>query len=386
MFRFVVILSSASAALMPAQAETEFKLSTQAGLVLAAELEADGGADTEPALYELGLDARMDHYLENGVRVRLKTSFRVQDDHPSRPGYLGGFGADPAAPIGVFSGLSSQPARDQDGARGRFEDAYVQVDGGYGEARLGKGLGIAARFHEGAPSVTQYARLGSALLDPSGLNAIKTRHDLTGPSAKLSYATPRWLGVRAGLSYTPEANADGLDRRPAATLTGLRPDMENALEIAMNTVHRLDRFDAEVQTGLAWSTAEVSDRALLVYERTDTTSFGAQIARGDWHIGGSWLGSTNGSPDADYAAWSAGIGTAKYGLDWSLSYGESEDDGAGLTADGWRFGASKEVYPDIDVALVYAQDKLDAASNMSKNHAIVVEITLLHEFLNLSMN
>ena len=61
--------------------------------------------------------------------------------------------------------------------------------------------GAAARFFEGAPSALTHASISNAYLDPDGIKIIRTNHDLTGPSAKISYATPRILGLRASRDF-----------------------------------------------------------------------------------------------------------------------------------------------------------------------------------------
>ena len=74
-----------------------------------------------------------------------------KDDHPDRPGFVGRF--DTGAPLaGGYSGLSGLAPDEDTGARGRLETAYLVADGGYGELRLGKDRGVAARFHEGGPT------------------------------------------------------------------------------------------------------------------------------------------------------------------------------------------------------------------------------------------
>ncbi|MEM9055288.1 MAG: porin, partial [Pseudomonadota bacterium] len=196
----------------------DFELDGETVLVVSALGDDDQGANSEGFLAEASLVGTAESVLENGVRLRGRVALRAQKDNPLRPGFSSGFGGDLNAAPGAFSGLSNGPVPDGTGddLRGRFETAYFQIDGGYGELRLGKDQSVAARFFEGAPEVLSHARADNGLLDPTGLNGVRTRNDLTGPSTKLSYATPRLLGFRAGLSYTPEADADGLDRRPAA--------------------------------------------------------------------------------------------------------------------------------------------------------------------------
>ncbi|MDJ0922442.1 MAG: porin [Henriciella sp.] len=388
--RWIPILLAASGTIVAdvqAEPAVEFELEGEATLVVTPVSETDGDGDIDSFLSEWALNATAERVLDNGVRWRVRTALRVQQDHEQRPGFTGGFGDQVTAPIGAFSGLSAAPGRDDSDLRGRLETAYLQVDGGYGEVRIGKDLGVANRFFEGAPSVLSHARLDSPLLTPSNLSAIRTRHDLTGPSLKLSYASPRILGLRAGLSFTPEADADGLDRRPAAGLGLSAPDIENGVELALNGTHRFRESGLRVDMGFGWSSADVSDRAgLAPYSTVETWSAGTRLETGDWTFGGSLLRSDNGLPDGDYSAWSIAVSRPFSGLDWSVNYGESDDENADLGASAWQLGAAREINSSLQIGAGYTFETLETANNDSESHAIVVEITLFTDFLPLTRN
>ena len=347
----------------------------------------DEDIEVDPLLAELSLIGTTQTVLENGVRLRARGALRLQSDHPSRPGGTGGFGPDFAAPVGAFSGLSSALAIEDSDLRGRLETAYFQVDGGYGEVRLGKDQGVASRFHEGAPSSLSHARLDSALLDPTGLSTIRTRHDLTGPSAKLSYATPRLLGVRAGASFTPDASADGLDRRPQSGTGGFAPDIENAIELALNGTRRLRESGWRFDVGLGYSTADIKNSTPETYKSSvETWSAGTRIEREDWTLGLSWLESDNGQTNSDYQAWSAGLSKEAYNTDFSIEFGESTDDGAGLDSAGWRFGLGRDIDRNSRIGIAYVHDEVRSPQRNWDNKGIVVEITLSQEIVELTGN
>ncbi len=376
-------LGAAAQAVSPIEAELEAE-----SVVIITPLSDDSGlGDTQALLGELSLKGQAETVLDNGVRIRARTRLRLQTDHPLRPGATGGFGAQAGVPVGAFSGLSTAPPRQGSDTRIRLETAYLQIDGGYGELRIGKHQGIASRFHEGSKSALTHARLDSALLDPSGLSAIRTRNDLTGPSLKLSYASPRILGLRAGVSYTPEAEADGLDRRPAGA-TGLSaPDTSNAFEAALNASRKFRSADLRIDGALTWSTADVRDRAgIAPYGQVETLSAGTRLERGDWTLGGSWLASNNGLAGADYTAWSAGVSRRAYAIDWSVNYGEADDDGAAISTSGWRFVGSRALGSHTRLAIAYTHDTLENSFETSQFQGIVVEITLSQEILKFTGN
>lgn len=377
----------ASPALAQAGAPLEAEFEVEAVTLITPVADTDADSDSETILGEISVDGEVEKVLESGLRLRAKGVLRVQRDHPSRPGGIGGFGAAPIAAMGAFSGLSASPAIDSSDLRARLETAYVQIDGGYGEVRVGKDSGVANRFHEGSKSVLSHGRLDSALLDPTGLSTVHTRHNLTGPSAKISYASPRLIGIRAGASFTPNADADGLDRRPAASAGGFAPEVENALELALNASRRFRESGWRVDAGLAWSSADVSSNALTpLYGSVETWSAGTRIEKDDWTFGTSWLSSDNGLSDGAYSAWSAGVHRDIYSTEFSAEYGESTDDNASLESQGWRIGAARRFSPETRLAIAYMNDEVESPLLQQRSQGIVVEITLSQKIVRLTGN
>jgi hypothetical protein len=365
--------------------ETDLEIESVA--VITPVAEQDSEQDAETILGEISLTGQSEKVLENGLRLRARGTLRLQRDHPSRPGGVGGFGYSPLAATGAFSGLSASSPIESSDLRARLETAYLQIDGGYGEVRIGKDSGVASRFHEGAKSVLSHARLDSALLDPTGLSTIQTRHNLTGPSAKVSYATPRLIGIRAGASFTPTADADGLDRRPAATVAGFAPDTENGVELALNASRRFRDSGWRVDFGLGWSSADVTSNALTPqYGSVESWSAGTRIEKDDWTFGTSWLSSDNGLSNGDYSAWSTGLHKELYSTEFSVEYGESQDDIANLESHGWRIGAAKRFSPEARLAIAYLEDEVASPLELRQSQGIVVEITLSQKIVQLTGN
>ncbi len=365
----------------------DLELELETVTVVTPASDDDAPLDVEPLLGEVSLVGTSERVLDNGVRLRARGALRLQADHPSRPGGIGGFGNLAVAPVGGFSGLSAAtPIPDSD-VRARLETAYFQIDGGYGEVRVGKDQGVGARFHEGAKSVFSHARLDSALLDPTGLSTVRSRHDLTGPSAKISYATPRLIGLRGGISYTPDANADGLDRRPGAGTGGLAPETENAIEIAINGTRRLRDSGWRFDVGMAWSSANLENRSVLTaYDQIDTWSAGTRIEKDDWTFGVSWLESDNGRAQSDYQAWSTGVHRDAFGTEFSMEYGRSTDDGVQLDSESFRLGAARGFGKSTKIAVGYLQDRTERFAQKWESRGVVVEITLSQEIVGITGN
>lgn len=338
-------------------------------------------------LANLGFSAN--YVLMNGVEIGVTGAVEAQRDNPKRAGFSGIFppGSDPAALSGgAFSGLARGPLPEDRLDRISLETAYIYMDGGYGEARLGADEGVATRFHEGGPALFAHAGLVNPALDPDGTIISRTDHDLTGPSVKLSYASPRILGLRAGLSYTPEAGRWGLDRDPVRAFGGVpRPDIEHAVEAALNLTRRLPRSGVRLRAGAAWSQADTAfDLQPGLYGRVETWSAGGSAEFSRLRIGGSYLSSSNGiaSGRGDYSAWSASAALPFGKFETVVEFAGADDDFAGLKSDSWQLGLAWVPEPgwriaggwrDIDTKITGTAPP--APGLRGRRDGIVVEIT-----------
>ncbi|MBK8197968.1 MAG: porin [Acidobacteria bacterium] len=344
---------------------------------------------SEALLYTARGAFEMNYVLQNGAEVGFRASGGLDKDNPGRAGFSGIVGpAQPlTGPAGAFTGLARGPGFEDAGPRGRIETGYIYIEGGYGELRAGLDEGAATRFFEGAPTLFRYASLANPALDPSGLSLVRTDHDLTGPSLKVSYATPRILGVRAGVSLTPEANAPGLDRDPSRLVGGQSgPHIEDALELALNVSRRLPRSGVRIRAGAAWSQADASQAALPgIYDTVETWSAGGSLEFSSFALGASYLDSTNGFAAAgDYTALSAALRVNLGKFDTGLEYAESDDDGLGAESDSIGLSLGRNLNENIRV--VGGWQRLDtryrgnpvplAPETRETSDGIVIEITL----------
>jgi predicted porin len=364
----------------PWETETDF------GAALAIMPEAD-----EEMLARAWAGISTNRVLDSGLEIGVAGRLELQKDHSQRAGFSGvPVSTDGTGPglQGAFTGLAvGVPARDAD-ARAEIETAYAYVEGGYGQLRLGRDLGVAARFQENAPSVFTTLASGRQSLDPTSLDMVTTRHDLTGPSAKLTYTTPRLVGVRAGLSFTPKADVRGLDRDADRNLPGAAPvTLTNAVEGAVN-VSRLVRSEGvRLSAALSASTAEVDTPpyASALYERVSTWSLGANAEFETVSIGATWLNSDNGiAAGGDYESWTIGLSKSVGAYVLGAEYGHATDSLTKLEGDAWKLGVSRNVTNYAKLTLGYAENSLKSASfsdqmrQSGKNspEGIVIEITL----------
>ncbi|MEL6257641.1 MAG: porin [Pseudomonadota bacterium] len=332
-----------------------------------------GDIEAERALYELGASLSVDGVLDNGAEVGLRIVGRVQRDHPARSGFSGNLGITTAdVARGAFSGLTASVSQEDASVRAQLEAAYIYIDGGYGELLAGRDLGVSARFFEGAPNVFSHARVDTPYLDSTGIVTSRTLNDLTGPSFKVSYAAPRLLGVRLGVSVTPEVEARGLDRDPERNVGGVESiDLGPAWEAAISVSRPLPGRGPRLRAYGAVSGGQVENRRDVT-----TWSLGGNLEWTRFSLGGSWLTSNNGG-GGRYTAWTGGVGYEVLGLDWSATYSESRDDLAGLRGDGWSFGARRKFADFFEIAAGLQEQGLRRANDRrTSSLGPVIEISL----------
>lgn len=335
--------------------------------------------------------ARMaiNYVLMNGAEIGAVGGVELQRDHPARAGFSGVFPPSAGAGAssgGAFSGLARGDTPADRDLRISLETAYIYIDGGYGEARLGADEGIATRFFEGGPALFAHAGLVNPALDPTGQLIARTDHDLTGPAAKISYATPRILGLRGGVSYTPTADRRGVDRDTESDFpASSRPEIEDAFEVALNLSRRLPQSGVRLRAAAAYSQAEARfapDPTL--YGTVETWSAGASAEFSRLRLGGSYLESNNGvaAGPGDYSAWavSAAVPFGKFEAVAEVS--GAEDEFAGLTSDSWQIGLVWK--PSADWRLASGWREVDTGylnsggqipSTGGSRNGIVIEIT-----------
>ncbi|MEM1106832.1 MAG: porin [Pseudomonadota bacterium] len=368
-----------------------------AALVLAPGGEAPEGAvfdrPRERALYEVSAGLRAERLLGNGWSLGGRGALRVAKDYPTRPAGTGNLvPASVQSPAGALSRLSRGPGLAEAGPRGSLESAYLFLETGYGEFSLGRDTGVAARFHEGDVSALSSARLASPFLDPSGLAGVHTRPDVTGPSSKFSYTSPRLLGVRAGVSLTPRADTRGLDRDATGRAAPPRPELDNAVEVAVNVSRRLRESGVRLRAGLSYARAELDPPGGLegVYaSAVDQVAAGGEVSwRGGLSLGANWLWADEGlTGGGDYTAWSAGLAYDLANWRASFTYGRAEADAAGAETEALSLAIARPLTDAATIAVAWQDREVspmglaasEAGLPTANSRGVVVEITLAFE-------
>ena len=340
------------------------------------------GRDVEAFTADLFGELRFERVLENGVEIGAWIGGRVQRDHPVRAGFSGQIGPDALtfdglAPRGAFTGLTAGGVADDTDIRAQLETGFVYVDGGYGQLLVGRDFGVARRFYEGSPSVFNLHTIANARLDTSGIATLLTRNDLTGPATKLSYTSPRLLGLRLGTSYTPRANVSGVDRDPDLVVAGVaEPRLENGVEAAFNFRHRFRNWGVRAESYGAYARADLETGPLRLDTGTvEVWSTGGRLAWENLELGADWLTSDNGA--GRYRAWSIGAASRIFEIDVSAEYGCSFDDLTGFDGRAWSFGASKEFWKKVTITTgIQRQELVSATLDNRASTGPVLEMTL----------
>ena len=313
--------------------------------------------------------------LESGLRLEA----RIIADAPGRRGFRGVAGACPPgladcatttdgrAPLGAAGGISAFGAIDTDPADLVLEQAYGFVRGGWGEVSLGRDIGAALRFSDALPGGGVAFRLDNPGLDPTGVGQVRTVNDPTGPSAKLTYASPRWAGVRLGASFTPRADAIGADVSPGVDLTagGVAPDLERLGEVAVSYVRRLPgRARLSISVSHAFGDAA---NGHLGFDALSQTGATMRWEAEPWALGVAALTSNNAWAAAgDYA--SMALGVERTLNDWTLGaqIGVSDDDLANVTGENWILSLNREFGEGRRLSLGWADYRRQAPEIIDK--------------------
>jgi hypothetical protein len=344
--------------------------------------------------------ARSDTF-ENGLTVEWRAEGRFERDAPSRPSFAGVLGDCPAAnplcprltdgagavsPVSPATGLAPGGGLRQTEGFVTLEGASVSLSGPWGEGVLGYDSGAAARLDARAPTVLQRASAFTPGLDATGLVTARARNDVTGSSPKATYMSPRWLGLRLGASYTPEANQRTADFDPHFGGAGLgRAELQDVWEAAASFARQFADQGFRVRTAITYTSA-VSGSALIGFGDYEAWGAGWELETGAWTGGVRWLSSNNAwhSGNGDYEAWEAGL--VHQAGEWRIGIegGWAEDQLSGTEGASWLVGASRKINDNLDLGLAWTSAEADVpvligpsrSDTNAENDGLVVELTI----------
>jgi hypothetical protein len=338
---------------------------------------------------------------ESGLTVEWRAEGRFDRDAASRPSFAGVLGDCPAAnalcprvagaggflsPVSPATGLAADGPLADEEVLGSIESASVSLSGPWGEGVIGLDSGVAARLDARAPTVLQRVSASSPGLDPTGLVTTRARNDVTGPSAKVSYMSPRWIGFRLGGSFTPKADQRGADFDPGFGGAGLgKAELENVWEGAASFARQFAQQDLRVRAAVTYVAAS-SSSMVIGFGDYEAWGAGLELEKAGWTGGVRWLSSNNArnSGDGDYEAWEVGL--VRQGDKWrfGIEGGWSEDRLTGTEGASWLVGASRKVNEHVDLGLAWTSAEADlpvllgpsVSHTNARNDGLVLELTV----------
>jgi hypothetical protein len=151
-------------------------------------------------------------------------------------------------------------------------------------------------------------------------------------NTKITYYTPRFSGVQAGVSFTPALNSTGLN--VANENSG---SFENHIGLGLNYTGSFNGVDVGV--GAVYSRAD-ADAAVGTVATDDISAYaiGASIGFSGFTVAGSWGDNGDSGALDDNSFWDVGLG---YGMGpWSVSVGylkaEAKADGTNMPTQDFR--------------------------------------------------
>jgi hypothetical protein len=310
------------------------------------------------------------------VTLTWRLAAAYERDAPSRPAFAGVLGACSTedvfcprvasgaiflSPISPVTGLAGAGLRLEEDGFATLERASVSIEWPEGEIILGADEGAATMLDARAPHVLSRVSATSSGLDPTGLVVTRAANDVTGNSPKATYLSPRWLGIRLGASYTPEANLRGRDFDPDAGGVGLaNAELEEAWEGAVSFARQFAEQDLRVRAAVTYSSAS-SGAGLAAFSDYEAWGAGLELEQGEWTGGVRWLSSNSAwaSGNGDYEAWEAGLvhdsGEWRFGIEG----GWAEDRLSGIEGTSWLVGASRKITDNVDLGVAWAAADAD---------------------------
>ena len=379
-------------------AETGWETSVDVVLVASAVDDDNAAAPAADALMASALlSISREDTFDNGFTLGWRLAGRYERDALSRPAFAGALGGCSAAipacsgiggllPVSPATGLAAGGALlDEDGFV-TLETAAVSLLTPWGEGVLGADAGVAARLDARPPTVMRRVSVLSTGLDPTGLSVTRSRNDVTGSSAKASYMSPRWLGLRVGASFTPEASLRSADFDPDAGGAGrATADLENVWEGAVSFARQFAEQDLRVRAAVTYSTAE-SGAGLAAFGDYEAWGAGLELEHAEWTVGARWLSSNNAweAGSGDYDAWE--IGLVRQEGDWRFGFeaGWASDELTATEGVSWLAGVGWNVNEHVNLGVAWASSEADLpvaagpglGHTNARNDGLLVELSV----------
>ena len=305
--------------------ETEFEVEADLDGLMAFD---DAHAPRSGPFADLSVRASSETLTDRGWRYGVQTRLRLTSTDGRRglsgPGFNGPI--ESGLPVtGLLSGLSADSGLDVADSRLFVDQAQLYLQTRWLRAQIGPGETAARQEASSSLHVFRLARAQGGMIDPSGLNLADTTLSLADGSTGLSVQTRRLLGLRASVSYAPQADPCAQQCHPSGPEV-LRADLSSVWSLAASFDRRIPSSGVRWSASLGYETAQAEQDPRLVFD--DPWLVRADVARqaGDVSLSLSVLTGAEGFQGAGYD--SVGLNLAYEASDWlygaELGYGRSE--------------------------------------------------------------
>ena len=246
----------------------------------------------------------------------------------------------PCPDQGLVTGLFAAPGFDGAQARAGLHRAEIFVRHPYGQVRAGLTDTAAGLERPARVRAFRLAGADGPLADPSGRGLADTGLSLTQPAPGVSLQSRRLAGVRAAVSYTPDADACGLDQcRPAATAGGIGEIWSAAVSFDRRSPSSSVRWGAYAGA----ESGALDGPAGPQFEAPWTASLAVVREEGGVTLAARWLASNDGLSSGRYEAVS--ITAALEAGDWlyAIEAGHGASDAFAVSAASFVIGVSRFV-------------------------------------------
>ncbi|WP_162140958.1 porin [Fodinicurvata sediminis] len=228
--------------------------------------------------------------------------------------------------------------------------AYVYASGGFGRVHFGADRSAMYRLYEWTPTAgwgVDFTGHDDGVASLNGLKYPTSAPYIANNELMLTYITPRFSGIQAGVSFAPDTGPRaqaGSDQRFITDTTALgNTTFENIIEAGLNFSQSFDGFDLGWSGGfgtarLAQEHPTIDDRRRYLYSTALNVGFGG------FDIGASYKFDTHGSSgdvignNIRTSGYSGGINDAGYG--WGMKNIHNVNAGITYTAGPWTVGPS----------------------------------------------
>lgn len=359
--------------------------------LLAAGAFASAAQASDPV--KLGLGGYMENYVVGASQdgdykdAHRVNNFDVQSD--SEVWFFGKTTLDNGMTIGVQVELEAGSNRTS--STDTIDESYLYIEGKYGKVILGSEDDVVYLSHVGAPDASY---IGGGFKDGSianimplgdGVVASDTIYAVTGDANKVSYFTPKFYGLQAGVSYVPSNSTAGDDGAAVAGMAnsetiGISQNFDDAWAFAVN--YNTDIAGVGVKANVGYITMDDNNTATKS-NKVQTLRSGLALSYQGFTLGGSvnrMIANENTSfSDLDGFSWDAGLQYAEgpYAVSFGYEHAkvEGDRDEKKDTMSNWRLGAKYAMGPGVDlfafVAYVDTNDGDAAAADGDENDGAI---------------